>query len=211
MIQTPIGQTPIGPAPIGQTPIGPGTFVAVVGASGVGKDALIDHARARTPDTVRFPRRTITRPAGAGEDHDPLDVEAFAAAARAGAFAVHWHAHGLDYGIPAQADEDLRAGRTVVANVSRGVLSELSRRCEHLVVVRVTVPDAVRAERLRARSRESADAVAARLHRADPAPDQHVDVEICNDGTREAGGEALLATVLQADAAGRVADAGGPR
>ncbi|GAA1493095.1 phosphonate metabolism protein/1,5-bisphosphokinase (PRPP-forming) PhnN [Curtobacterium herbarum] len=203
--------SPIGPAPAGPTPIGPGTFVAVVGASGVGKDALIDHARARTSDTVRFPRRTITRPSGAGEDHDPLDAAAFAAAARAGAFAVHWHAHGLDYGIPAQTDEDLRAGRTVVANVSRGVLAELSRRCEHLVVVRVSVPDAVRAERLRARSRESAEAVAARLHRPDPAPDQHVDLEICNDGSLEAGGEALLRAILRADAAGRVADAGGPR
>ena len=192
-------------------PIGPGTFVAVVGASGVGKDALIDHARARTPDSVRFPRRTITRPSGAGEDHDPLDADAFAAAVAAGAFAVHWHAHGLDYGIPAQADEDLRAGRTVVANVSRGVLAELTGRYRRLVVVRVSVPDDVRAERLRARSRESTDAVAARLRRPDPAPDQHVDLEIRNDGSLRAGGQALLDAVLQADARGRVADGGGQR
>jgi len=185
------------------TPIGPGAFVAVVGASGVGKDALIAYAHARTSDTVRYPRRTVTRPSGPGEDHDPLDPDAFAAAARAGAFAVLWHAHGLDYGIPAHVDDEVRAGMTVVANVSRGVLEELAERYDRLVVVRVTVPDAVRAERLRTRRRESGDAVTARLERPDPAPDHQVDVEIPNDGPLEIGGEALLATVVRAAAGAR--------
>jgi ribose 1,5-bisphosphokinase len=193
------------------TPIGPGAFVAVVGASGVGKDALITYAHDRTPDTVRYPRRTVTRPSGPGEDHDPLEPDAFAAAARAGAFAVHWHAHGLDYGIPAQVDDDVRAGRTVVVNVSRGVLEELAERYDRLVVVRVTVPDEVRAERLRSRRRESGDAVTARLQRPDPAPDHQVDVEIRNDGPLEVGGEALLATVLRAQAGARSTASGQAR
>ncbi len=33
-------------------PIGPGAFVAVVGASGVGKDALLSYAIANAADTV---------------------------------------------------------------------------------------------------------------------------------------------------------------
>lgn len=193
------------------TPIGPGAFVAVVGASGVGKDALITYAHDRTPDTVRYPRRTVTRPSGPGEDHDPLDPDAFATAARTGAFAVHWHAHGLDYGIPAQVDADVRAGMTVVANVSRGVLGVLAERYARLVVVCVTVPDAVRAERLLARRRESSDAVTARLERPDPAPDHQVDVEIRNDGPLEVGGEAMLAAVLRAHAGARSTASGGSR
>lgn len=177
---------------------GPGVFVAVVGASGVGKDALIAWVASRTPDTVRYPRRTVSRPAGPGEDHDPIDERGFDAAVAAGAFAVHWRAHGLGYGIPAHVDRDVVAGRTVVVNVSRGVVGALRDRYERLVVVRVTVSDAVRAERLRARGREVGAAVTARMDRPDPAPDQHVDVEIDNDGPLERGGATLLRVVLDA-------------
>lgn len=190
--------TTAGADPVVTTPIGPGAFVAVVGASGVGKDALIAYVRERTPDTVRSPRRTVTRPSGPGEEHDPVDEESFAAAVDSGAFAVHWRAHGLGYGIPAAVDRDVLAGRTVVVNVSRGVIGLLGARYERLVVVRVTVSDAVRAERLRARGREVGDAVTARMRRPDPAPDQHVDVEIDNDGPLERGGEALLRVVMGA-------------
>ena len=190
--------TTAGADPVVTTPIGPGAFVAVVGASGVGKDALIAYVRERTPDTVRFPRRTVTRPSGPGEEHDPVDEESFAAAIDSGAFAVHWRAHGLGYGVPAAVDRDVLAGRTVVVNVSRGVLGALADRYERLLVVRVTLSDVVRAERLRARGREVGDAVTARMDRPDPAPDQHVDVEIENDGPLERGGEALLRVVLGA-------------
>ena len=182
-------------------PIGPGAFVAVVGASGVGKDALLSFARERCGELTHFPRRAITRPPGPGEEHTPLSEAEFADARERGAFAAWWHAHGLDYGIPVSADAAIGAGRVVVVNVSRGVLDALRKRYERLVVVRVTVSDQVRAQRLQARSRESADAIAARLSRADPAPHHPVDHEIRNDTTVADGAARLMDIIASAQAA----------
>jgi ribose 1,5-bisphosphokinase len=179
-------------------PIGPGAFVAVVGASGVGKDALLTYARRHSGALARFPRRTITRPPGSGEDHDPITEDQFAAARDHGAFALYWHAHGLWYGIPASVDAEVRAGLVVVANVSRGVLGELQARYRRLVVVRVTVPEEVRAQRLRARNRETEPGIAQRLGRPDPAPDHRVDALIENDGSLAEGGARLLRIISDA-------------
>jgi ribose 1,5-bisphosphokinase len=179
-------------------PIGPGAFVAVVGASGVGKDALLTYARGHSGALAWFPRRAITRPPGAGEDHDPVTEERFAEARDRGAFALYWHAHGLWYGIPASADAEVRAGRVVVANVSRGVIGELEARYRRLVVVRVTVPEEVRARRLRARNRETGPGITQRLDRPDPAPDHRVDALIENDGSLAEGGARLLRVISDA-------------
>lgn len=181
-------------------PIGPGAFVAVVGASGVGKDALLTYASERSAAVASFPRRVITRPPGPGEDHEPVTEEQFTQAFGRGELAVCWTAHGLRYGIRAAADADVRAGRVVVANVSRAVLDELAVRYRRLVVVRVTVSDEVRALRLRARQREPEDGIGQRLARPDPAPGHRVDVLIENDGSLAEGGTRLLRVIL--DAAG---------
>lgn len=178
--------------------IGPGAFVAVTGASGVGKDALISYSHERLGDSAHFPRRVITRPAGPGEEFDSVDEAGFADACADGSFAIHWRAHGLGYGIPASADHHVRDGRPVVANVSRAVLDTLAVRYRRLVVVRITVSEEVRAARLRSRQREEPHDIAARLRRADPAPGFAVDAEIRNDGTIAEGGGRLLAAIMAA-------------
>jgi ribose 1,5-bisphosphokinase len=178
--------------------VGPGAFVAVVGASGVGKDALMAYAHERSEAVAHFPRRVITRPSGPGEDHEPVTEEQFTAARERGELAVCWPAHGLRYGIPASADVAVRAGRVVVANVSRAVLDELAGRYERLVVVRVTVSDEVRAQRLRARGREPEPGIGQRLARPDPAPGHQADTVIENDGTLADGGDQLLRVILDA-------------
>lgn len=184
--------------PIG--PIGPGAFVAVVGASGVGKDALLSYARERSD--ARFPLRAITRPPGPGEDHDPMTEEQFTAALGQGAFAVSWGAHGLRYGIPAAADVEIRDGGVVVANVSRAALGELDARYQRLIVVRVTVSEEVRAQRLRGRNRETKSGIGQRLARPDPAPGHRVDALIQNDGSLAEGGDLLLRVISAAALAG---------
>ena len=181
------------------TRIGPGRLVLVVGPSGAGKDTLIDLARAtlREDPSVVFPRRVITR-AAAGEPHDTMDPDAFESAARAGAFALTWHAHDLRYGIPADIDAHIRAGRTVVCNVSRTIVAQARERYAEVLVVLVTAPAEVLAARLAARARGSDGNLARRLARGDALADFAADCVIANVDAPEAGAAALMAVIAGA-------------
>lgn len=168
-----------------------GTFVAVVGPSGVGKDSLIGFARERLEASGRvvFVRRVVTREAdGGSEDHDSMDVAAFAAAERDGAFALNWDAHGLRYGLPSGLEDDLAAGRVVVANLSRGVIPALIERYRDAVVVSVTADRDVIARRLASRGRETADSIQRRLERSVDLKLPASTVRIDNSGALEAAG-----------------------
>ena len=171
-----------------------GAFIAVVGPSGSGKDSILENTRAALAGRggIHFPQRHITRPAGAGEDHQPVSEEEFDAARQRGEFALTWQAHGLAYGIPAHVSDVVKAGDVVVVNVSRGVLEQLPGLFPNVHVARVTVPDEVRHARILARGRESGNAAAARVARQDPAPDHPVDLEIVNDGTIEEASGVLV-------------------
>jgi ribose 1,5-bisphosphokinase len=182
----------------GTGPIGPGRLVVVVGPSGAGKDTLIAGARARLAgdSTIVFPLRIVTRTASAAEDHQIISDRDFATAAEAGAFAWWWEAHGLKYALPAGIDDDIRAGRTVVCNVSRGMVGWLRRRYARLGVVLVTAPTEVLTTRLAARGRASDGDIAQRIGRAAP-PDAELspDHVIENVGDLEHGTANLVAAI----------------
>lgn len=185
-----------------------GTLVVVVGPSGSGKDSIIERTRAALEGRsgIVFPRRRVTRPAGAGEDHVPVSEGDFDAAERRGEFALTWRAHGLAYGIPAHIFDVVEAGGIVVANVSRDVLERLPSLFGDVRVVRVTASRDVRMARIRSRGREDDAAAAARVARPDPAPDHPVDLEIVNDGTLEDASATLLELLATiAERAGRTA------
>ncbi|WP_416351381.1 thymidine phosphorylase [Cupriavidus basilensis] len=136
-----------------------------------------------------FARRVITRPAGSpGEDHDGVSEAEFSARDAAGAFLMTWAAHGLRYGLPASLLDELERGRHVVANGSRGVAAALAARLRNFVVIHVTAPAQVLAQRIAARGRESGDDVLRRLQRApDPLPAGVASVTVSNDGALDAG------------------------
>ena len=118
-------------------------------------------------ERVRFVRRVITRDGSAGgEDHRPASEEEFEEAMRAGAFALHWQAHGFRYGIPTDIDLDISSGRTVVANASRTIIANARRRYENLIVASITADTETLAARLRKRNRESDTEILRRLERA---------------------------------------------
>lgn len=163
-----------------------GTLALVVGPSGAGKDTLIRGAQAALADEAHFvfPQREITRPAGdLHETHIPISEASFEARRAGGAYALTWRAHGLGYGIPREIDDSLAAGRSVIVNVSRGVIAEARARYETLAVLSIAVPPEVLRRRLAARGRESEDEVAARLSRAAAYEVQGPEVTtLVNDG-----------------------------
>ena len=178
-------------------------LLLVVGPSGAGKDTLLDAARqalAGDP-SVRFVQRDITRPReAAGEQHNPIDLETFRQRRATAAYALHWEAHGLCYGIPADVEADLATGRVVVASVSRSVIEHAQRRFPTRVL-EITAPPALLAQRLAARGREDAQNIAARLARTLPLPASVDVVTIVNDGTPEQGAARLLDAISRATAA----------
>lgn len=153
---------------VGSDRIGPGRLVLVVGPSGAGKDTLLGLARsacAEDGNTIVFPRRVVTREASSSEDNEQMSTEAFQQALAQGKFALNWQAHGHLYGLTRLIDDDIRAGRTVVVNVSRTVIDEARRTYADILVVSITAPADVLAARIAMRSRSSDGSIDQRLAR----------------------------------------------
>ena len=159
-------------------------LIGVVGASGVGKDTVLEGLRAALAGDARFvfTRRAITRPAGAGgETHEALTEAEFASRD----FALQWQAHGLRYGIPRGIEAELAAGRVVLANLSRTVVAQAATRYP-FAVLEIAAAPALRAARLAARGREAAADIAARLSREAPLPTGLRLLRVVNDTTPDA-------------------------
>jgi thymidine phosphorylase len=177
----------------------PGTFFLVVGASGVGKDTLLDGARAALAGDNHyvFAQRTITRPADAGgEAHRAVTPEQFATLRDDERFLLVWSAHDLHYGLPVELAHELAQGRDVIANGSRAAVELATRRIENLVVIEVTAPADIVAARLASRGRESSEQIAERISRSTPPYPNGVEiVQIVNDGAVETGVTQLVAAI----------------
>jgi ribose 1,5-bisphosphokinase len=167
--------------------IGPGRLVLVVGPSGAGKDTLLGLAKAACADdaNIVFPRRAITREATVSEDNEQLSPGAFREAVERGAFAVNWEAHGHCYGLRSALDDDIRAGRTVVANVSRTVIGALRRAYLDVMVIAITAPPEILARRLASRGRGSDGKIEQRLGRTVDDASTKPDVTIVNMSSAE--------------------------
>lgn len=180
-------------------PIGPGRVVLVVGPSGAGKDAVIGAARAQLAGDggFAFPTRVVTRAPNAAEDHATLSRQAFEAQLAEAAFALHWEAHGLLYGIPRTIDGDVGEGRTVLFNASRSAIGAARRRYGRVGVVLIDAPPEVRAARLAARGREQGQEIAARVERVVAGfSAAEVDLAIDNSGTLAQACGSLCAWLL---------------
>jgi len=144
-----------------------GRLVYLMGASGAGKDSVIEAAReALRARDVEVTRRVITRSAEAkGEQALGVTRQAFESMLDQGSFALSWSANSLMYGIPADIDRSLAEGRWVLVNGSRGYLPQALAKYPDLLAVLVTVNNEVLRERLLTRGRETPEEIDRRLLR----------------------------------------------
>jgi ribose 1,5-bisphosphokinase len=179
-----------------------GRLVYCMGPSGAGKDSLLDWLRPHLPASspVHWARRTISRAAtSGGETHESVDDSTFAQLRDAHAFALHWEANGLHYGVRHAELEPLRRGDWVLVNGSRAYLPQALQQFPELVAVHITASPGVLRQRLAARGRETAQQIEARVQRAvsfQPPP-HTAAIEVRNDNALDDAGRALLHALQQ--------------
>ncbi len=160
-----------------------GRLIAVVGPSGVGKDSVMAGIHDLMPH-IHLVRRVITRaPELGGEIYDAVSVAEFEAMADNGAFAVHWGAHGLYYGIPVTVKYQLNRGTDCLVNFSRKALTEASVIFPRFTVLSITAQPETLERRLATRGRETQEEIANRLAQAEkPLPKGFDVIHLSNDG-----------------------------
>ncbi|MBV2120932.1 MAG: phosphonate metabolism protein/1,5-bisphosphokinase (PRPP-forming) PhnN [Candidatus Thiodiazotropha sp. (ex Ctena orbiculata)] len=173
----------------------------IIGASGVGKDSLINYLRQHLQPgaPVAIAHRYITRPFDAnGENHIELSETEFANRMYWGCFALEWYSHRTWYGIGIEIDQWLSSGLSVVVNGSRAYLAEATHLYPDLIPVLITSDYDQLRQRLINRGRESAEQIEQRLETARLLDQQlrHPQLQrISNNGSIELAGEQLLKLV----------------
>ena len=143
-------------------------LIWLMGASGSGKDSLLDALREAAPEGVLVAHRYITRAADAGgENHIALSEAEFQRRRANGLFAIDWQAHQQAYAVGIEIDLWLAQDLDVVVNGSRLHLQAVEQRYGPLLLpVCLQVSSEVLAKRLRQRGREGEEQIAQRLRRA---------------------------------------------
>jgi ribose 1,5-bisphosphokinase len=177
-----------------------GSLYYLIGASGVGKDSLLNYVR---PLLANYPvvitHRYITRPIElTGENHIQLSKAEFLKRQKYGCFLFSWQSHDLHYGIGQEVKNWLSQGLSVVINGSRGSLEEVSAIWPEIKPILVTVSLDKLQQRLEARGRENAVQIQERLKRAASFTDlRHPNLRtVSNDGSLKEGGGELFQLLI---------------
>ncbi|WEM44144.1 ribose 1,5-bisphosphokinase (plasmid) [Photobacterium sp. DA100] len=186
-----------------------GTLFYVMGASGAGKDSLLQAIRMIYPNQLLVAHRYITRSAQAGgENHVELSLDEFIQRKQRGLFAMSWQANGFYYALGKEIELWLSQGLDVVVNGSRAYLEQAMMDFGYRVVpVIVDVSAEVLEARLYARGRETPAQIVDRLARAEyyrgQCPDsgflldnsgslQQTIEQFCKEYSRYQGAQPLL-------------------
>jgi ribose 1,5-bisphosphokinase len=170
----------------------------LMGASGVGKDSLLQYARRHLPGNhpVLFAHRYITRAAETqGENHIALSKAEFLKRNELGCFAMCWYCHSNWYGVGVEINLWLSMGLSVVVNGSRAYLEQALADYSELIPVLITADQQRLQARLTARARETSTEIGQRLARTQRLSEQldHPKlVRIANNHSLNDAGECLV-------------------
>lgn len=172
------------------------TLFYVIGASGSGKDTLMNYARQQIngSENVLFAHRYITRPPFAGnENHISLSNQEFELRRDANLFALNWGSHNKYYGIGREIDSWMQSGFNVVVNGSREYLPVARQLYPDLKVILITASSETIARRLMSRGREDAAEIQTRIARTAQI-NTTIDncIKIQNDNEVEDAGNKLV-------------------
>ncbi len=170
-------------------------LIYTMGPSGAGKDSLLAWLKENLPEQapVHWARRTITRPVQAhGEQHESVDCAEFLYLLKHHAFALHWQANGLHYGVRHSELEPLEKGLWVLVNGSRAYLPHALERRPGMTVLHITASADILRQRLLARGRETPQEIEARVLRNEALLAQPTHIEIHNDESIAQAGAQLL-------------------
>jgi ribose 1,5-bisphosphokinase len=176
----------------------------IVGASGSGKDTLINYVRNAEglSDKIIFAHRYITRPAFSGnENHISLSKKEFQSRLNSNLFALHWESHGNYYAIGVEINYWMEMGFDVVMNGSREYLLVAKKKYPEMIVISIETSQSIIANRLKSRGRESSDEIKNRVeHNGNIIVDLNDAIRVQNDGTIEEAGEILVRIISQVQA-----------
>lgn len=173
----------------------------LMGPSGSGKDSLLRYCRSQITEADRcfIAHRYITRPPELdGENHIWLSELEFSKRLKLQAFAMHWQANDLHYGIGNEINSWLDQGINVLVNGSRGYLAQAQQLYHHRLIPLVVEVDVdLLEQRLRQRGRETDQQIQQRLERVCRYQQQLPAsmIRIDNSGTIEQGASRLLAEI----------------
>lgn len=179
-------------------------LIYIVGASGSGKDSIIqyccEHLFDSLPLPVVVPHRFITREDTQHEKSLYLNEEEFLKKSAQDGFAMQWQANHFYYGIGKEIDACLLDNCIVVVNGSREYLPTAKQKYGKILYsVSIDVPINVLEQRLYERGRESIEDIQLRIQRHKQLQ-QHIttNATIENTGTIEDSAKTLIHYIASA-------------
>lgn len=140
-------------------------IILIVGASGVGKDTLISHAKEELEDSFNFVKRYVTRKPDINEDNYFVDNYAFEILKNNGFFISHWEAHNNYYGI---SKNSIQSSINIIS-ISRAKVEDFEKIFENVYTIEISVSKEELRKRLILRKRESLEEIEERINRNYPS------------------------------------------
>jgi len=172
-----------------------GTLFYVVGASGVGKDTLLNFVKNKitSEEKVLFAHRYITRDAfSGGENHVELSKTDFLIRKESGLFVLDWESHGNFYGIGIEVISWLNVGFNVVINGSREYLPTAKSKIPSLIDILIDADPSIIESRLSNRNRETPDEIGKRILRNLNIQKLQYKYVVLNNGNIQEAGQEFL-------------------